>query len=92
MNIISKYSKTNTIITGRLSDGSDRQENTATVWIVKVDNGSSLCLMSFDHDPTDTEIEVKLIAGDYQDITDNEYRLQQQIDTLALELLTLKGV
>lgn len=92
MIIVGRSQQTQTAIKGRLSDGSDRQEGISTTWYVTVDDGAGLYLLIFEHEPVESEIESKVATGDYEDITDDAYWLQQQIDTLALEVLSLKGV
>jgi hypothetical protein len=69
MNIISKTPSTQTVITGRMSDGSDRQETQVTTYQVTVNDNGKTLQMAFDHDPTDAEVTAKYVAKDFIDVT-----------------------
>jgi hypothetical protein len=87
MNIMSKIPSTQTVITGRFSDGSDRQVQTVTIWTVElIDNGHRY-RCTFDHDPTDAEIE----AAPKEDVTSREDLLQKQIDDLNVAMAAVLG-
>ena len=102
MVIINKIPSTQTVITGRMSDGSDRLETQVTIYQVQVsDNGKTL-QMTFDHDPTDAEVTDKYTALDFVDVTSDKdliTALQEQLlgtqdnfDIMYAQMLMLQGV
>lgn len=95
MEIISKNTSVQTLVTGMKSDGSDRQEIEATSYIVVVKDGYRTLQMKFDHDPSDDNIMARIENGVYVDITNVEDRLPQLDEiqnTVDLLLLKQEGI
>lgn len=56
MEIINKIPKIETLITGRMSDGSDRKIEQVTNYYIKAYHEGKIYQLVFDHDPKDDEI------------------------------------
>ena len=56
MEIMNKIPKTETLITGRMSDGSDRKIEQVTNYYIKAYHEGKIYQLVFDHDPKDDEI------------------------------------
>ena len=85
MNIISKIQSTQTIITGRLSDGSDRNEIKITIYTVQIKDSTRTLQMIFDHDPLDEDISTRYNNNDFTDVTSDKdliVNLQQLLNIL----------
>lgn len=100
MEIISKSPQTQTVITGRLSDGSDRQEITVNTYFVKIEDSDKFYMLSFSVDPTTEEIQAALDAGQGIEITTVEDLSAKLVDTRgrlalaeeALDFLIMGGI
>ena len=86
MEIISKTSSTKTVVIGRMSDGSDRQETQVTTYNVKVSNSGKTLEMEFDHNPSNEDIMECISVGNFKDITTLEDQIAQlKEDNLAFK-------
>ncbi|WEK53311.1 MAG: hypothetical protein P0Y55_12010 [Candidatus Cohnella colombiensis] len=87
MNIISIFPETTTRTVGRLSNGSDRQVITETIYTVLVHDGGRKYLKTFTHEPTEQIIKVVFDTGQFSDITSVTDTLENDTAFLALELV-----
>lgn len=94
MKILSEKCIEHTIITGRLSDGSDRETKQLIIYTIRVDDGNKLMDMVFDHSPSEEEISAAITTGSYEDVTDEVYRLQKRVELAesALNELIMGGM
>ena len=78
MDIISRSTAIQKIITGRMSDGSDRMINEILNYIVEASDKFQSAKLVFDHDPTESEI-IESFANSIKTL-DNNSLVQQIMD------------
>lgn len=87
MIVKSKQEHIDTRTVGRLSDGSDRKVVSESTWVLQVEQGEQLFLLTFDHDPTEAEIELALADGLGKELVTAEV-LSTRLASAKAELLS----
>lgn len=85
MDILSKTPSTQTLVTGQMSDGSDRQITEVIVWSVATQDDIGTLQLQFDHEPADSEVQVALIGNRY---TLGNYSVDQVKNCVGLGEIT----
>lgn len=100
MQIIDKNVETTSTVIGRFSDGSDRQEVVIPKYKVKIESDDRFYILTFDHDPTEQEVQDAFSVGQFTEVTTVEDLAIKLADTrerlslaeAALNELILGGV
>lgn len=83
MKILGKKFRSEVVELGRLSDGSDRQVVTVATYTVTVDFDNRTYELTFDHDPTEQEIQTAFAGGLAEEFTTLEDLARKLADTRA---------
>lgn len=89
MNILSITPTTVTSKTGRMSDGSDWQEITRTIYVVELLENGRRYRCVFDHEPTEQEIAKSYAAGLFDFVGED---LQARVDYLESLVADLASI
>ena len=99
MNILSIEKTERQYITQRLSDGSDRQEISVTIYTVKVADNNKIYNIAFDHEPTEQEITDSIANGQAVESNDpldkillKQIQQEEMIEILTMMLLEKEGI